>query len=154
MFIIFWFKWYWPWCAHCELLWLALLWLVCHLALSVNIFINIFSESAHWICTTLLRNDPLVVPYRSCSKSASWWQKETAQKIGFKNIDCNHKVQSFRIWYNIINFYNRLIKLYILCPKGHSFTQNYVGKLFNNFLTPSPNLIKLDWKNWKIKCNL
>jgi len=39
-------------------------------------YLNIFSsETAHWILTTLHRNDPCVVPYQSCSNYSSWLHK-------------------------------------------------------------------------------
>ena len=35
----------------------------------------ISSETAYWILTKLHRNDPLVVPYQSCSNRSSWLHK-------------------------------------------------------------------------------
>ena len=40
------------------------------------VYLNIFSsETAHWILTKLHRNEPLVVPYQSCSNCFSWLLK-------------------------------------------------------------------------------
>jgi len=36
---------------------------------------NISSETTWWILTKLHRNDPLVVPYQSCSNRSSWLHK-------------------------------------------------------------------------------
>ena len=43
---------------------------------------NISSETTYWILTKLHRNDPLVVPYQSCSNRSSWLHK---QVTGSKN---------------------------------------------------------------------
>jgi len=36
---------------------------------------NISSETTYWILTKLLRNNPWVVPYQSCSNRSSWLHK-------------------------------------------------------------------------------
>ena len=38
-------------------------------------YLNISSETTHWILTKLHRNDPWVVPYQSCSNGSDWLHK-------------------------------------------------------------------------------
>ena len=54
---------------------------------------NISSETAYWILTKLHRNDPLVVPYQSCSNCSSWLHKQvTGSKNRFSK--CNFQKSS------------------------------------------------------------
>jgi len=87
---------------------------------------DISFKTAYLILTKFHKNDPLVVPYQSCSNRSSWLHKKvTGSKYRFSK--CNfqkyfvrkYKAQSFHIWY-IASSRVPLPKLVKLCPWGQN----------------------------------
>jgi len=53
------------------------------------LYLNISSETAHWILSKLYQNDPLVVPYQICLKVIICCiSRSQGQQIGFHFFSC------------------------------------------------------------------